>query len=70
MQIAPPKSFGFGIGIFAYEGELAINENNDRVIAAGNCFLVSCTFTELNYESKKHGTKNFAVQLVDTVLVV
>ncbi len=40
--IEPPKSFGYGMGIFLSENNLAINEANDRVIQVGYSFLVSC----------------------------
>jgi Xaa-Pro aminopeptidase len=71
-----PKSFGYGMGIFLSENNLAINESNDRVIQAGFSFLVSCNLYEikylfyyLRYESKKQGSKTFAVHISDNVIV-
>lgn len=64
-----PKNFGYGMGIFLSENNLAINELNDRVIQPGFSFLVSCNFPEIKYESKKNGPKTFALHLSDNVIV-
>ena len=68
-SVEVPKSFGFGTGVFLCENNLAITESNDRQVKVGNCFLISCSFTDLKYESKKHGAKPYSIQLVDTVVV-
>jgi nucleosome binding factor SPN SPT16 subunit len=42
-----PKNFGYGMGIFLSENNLAINESNDRTIQPGFSFLVACNFPEI-----------------------
>jgi len=64
-----PKSLGFGIGIFLKENTLNIVENSDKIVEAGNMFLIDLTFTAIKYEAKKGAQKTFGVQLIDTVLV-
>ncbi len=64
-----PKSLGFGIGIFLKENTLNITETSQKVIEAGNVFLVDLTFTDIEYEAKKGNKKTFGVQLIDTVIV-
>jgi nucleosome binding factor SPN SPT16 subunit len=51
------------------ENTLSITETNEKVVQAGNVFLVDVTFTDITYDAKKGGKKNFGVQLIDTVIV-
>ena len=44
-----PKNLGFGIGVFLRENTLNITENNDKLIEAGNVFLIDLTFTDIKY---------------------
>ena len=46
-NVEVPKSFGYGMGIFLSENNLAINEVNDRTIQPGHTFLVLCNFPEI-----------------------
>lgn len=69
-NVEVPKNFGYGMGIFLSENNLAINEVNDRTIQPGHTFLVLCNFPEIKYESKKHGSKAFAIQIADNVIVI
>lgn len=48
-NIQVPKNFGYGMGIFMHENNLTISENNDRLIQAGNSFLVVINIPDIKY---------------------
>ena len=52
-NVEPPKSFGFGIGVFLCENSLEISETNTKIIEVGSSFLINCNLTGLKYSTKK-----------------
>ncbi|CAK9181182.1 unnamed protein product [Ilex paraguariensis] len=63
------KSAGTGIGLEFRESGLSLNAKNDGILKAGMVFNVSLGFQNLQTQSKKPKSQNFALLLADTVIV-